>query len=201
MSDFSKTLKKLYIDMKKHDYDVESFSFTYNNIECDCLFSIDSQPFEITFIKMYSGDLITVPIKNGFIFDLYSNKKTSAEFRKFFNIGFTRGSFDLTTFLNYFSRIIPSSVTERTLHKVSVIDKKYDLHNGEGLYFGGTLNWPKINARKPPDAKHRHRRPENLEKTKKLYPQIYKKYKYKDISVCFVSKLEDAKPFNPEDPD
>ena len=68
--------------------------------------------------------------------------------------------------------------------------------DSEGIYPIGLKNWELIHAKNTKLPKDKfHRRPENLAKTKQLYPELYQATKDKDISIIYgreqTKKIED----------
>lgn len=180
---FKKTMLKLKVE-------IGTFEFQYNEILTDVIFDTrSSESWEIIFMKVSIGKTLTIPIKLGYKFTIDTSKKYQ-EFISFFNIKNGKGKFSIKSFKDYFNENIPDEyeLSDNTRKKIIKYDR---IDTGsEGIYPISLKNWELIHAKnnKLPKDKF-HRRPENLAKTKQLYPDLYEAIKDKDISVNYSTEI------------
>lgn len=98
----------------------------------------------------------------------------------------TRGAFSIADFSNSFSNTVPVNYVLNNKKREKII--RYDIidNKSEGIYPIGLKNWELIHASnlELPSDKY-HRSPENLMKTRELYPKIYAVIRDMDITVMY----------------
>jgi len=161
----------------------QTFCINYNNIEADCIFSIQDKPFEIIFIRKSEAQVLKVKIKKGFILDI---KSKFSEFYNFFNIKHGKGNFSLIGFLDYLSIRIPHNVQKLSRNERYLIYKSVEVEDSKKIYYLSLTNWDKVNQGKV--KKIGSRSSKNLAKTQLLFPDIYESIKNKNISINYSAK-------------
>lgn len=180
---FKKTMLKLKVE-------IGTFEFQYNEILTDVIFDTrSSESWEIIFMKVGIGKTLTIPIKLGYKFTIDTSKKYQ-EFISFFNIKNGKGKFSIKSFKDYFNENIPDEYKLSDNAREKIIKYNRIDTGSEGIYPISLKNWELIHAKnnKLPKDKF-HRRPENLAKTKQLYPDLYEAIKDKDISVKYSTEI------------
>ncbi len=61
---------------------------------------------------------------------------------------------------------------------LKLITSTYDIEESDKVYYNGIIDWDKVNN-------GNNRQEKNLEKTRLLYPELYKQIKDKNISVRY----------------
>ncbi|QYA41193.1 hypothetical protein KYI09_11100 (plasmid) [Macrococcoides caseolyticum] len=183
MSKFYNSIKSLYIDMRTNNVFFQTFSIKFNNVNADCIFSIQDEPFELIFIRKSDAQVMKIDIKKGFTLDI-QNK--FSEFYKFFNIRYGKGNFSLISFLDYLSSKIPKNVDILSNDERRLIYNSIEIEDSKKIYYLSLTNWDKVNLGKV--KKVGTRSAKNLAKTQLLFPHIYEAVKDKDISINYSSK-------------
>ncbi|MBC1917038.1 DUF6037 family protein [Listeria seeligeri] len=176
-------LKVWHRSMMKLQLSVDVFEYTYNSVECDVLFETDyKKGFSLTFIQKRVGTMLVLPVVP--YFNLIIDQKIFLSFRKFFQIDKTHnGPFRVNDFLFHLRRFIPKEAKLPSPSQKRILARKFNVEEHEKIYYKGLVNWEKARALNP--DLNRTRRPENLEKTKILYPSLYHQIKDYDISVRY----------------
>lgn len=179
-------LKIFYSSMCRLNVEIGTFEHIYNNVISDAIFDTrDSEEWHLTFIKRASGDVLCILIQRGYRFSITGNNEYD-EFIKYFGIGRGKGQFSIREFVGHLNNQIPTEYRISDNKRITVL--KYNKLDGEsdGIYPIGIMNWEVIHAKnsKLPKDKY-HRRPENLLKTKQLYPDIYNAIKDMDITIKY----------------
>lgn len=177
-------LQVLHQEMKGVSQTVETFEYSYNNVSCSCIFDADYQNgFSITFIKKSLGTVMKLPIKPGYRIQIQG--ELFPIFCNFFEIKRGKGLFSMKEFISHFNNHIPTVLSKNTPEKRKLIATIFQLEEADKIYYDHLINWEKIRVQNPNNKCHRSK--ENLEKTKKLYPDIYKTICNHDISVAYSS--------------
>lgn len=182
-----KRLQSFHNSMRLYKTSVGTFDFEFNKVQCACLFEADyKKGFSITFFKKITAENISLPILPGYNISTYIKpRELFIDFWSFFGFEKGNGTSHMTNFFKTFEATIPTTFSPKKNIKREVIVKKYNLEERDKPYFQGFVNWSIHNAKYP--DKPRHRNPENLEKTKLLYPEIYEAIKEHDISVRYTA--------------
>lgn len=168
--------------MKQLSISVDVFEYQYNNISCSCIFKPDYQEgFSITFVKKSTGTIMKLFIKPGY--DLQINGRDFSVFCNFFEIGRGKGVFSMKDFINHFNNHIPIKPSDFSPEKRKLVSKVFKVEESDKVFFDYLINWDKIRAQNPNITSSRSKK--NLDKTKMLYPEIYKEIKNYDISVAY----------------
>lgn len=180
-------LQLFHKSMRIYKTNVGTFDFEFNNVQCACLFEADyDKGFSITFFKKFSAENISLPIAPGYNIATYIKpKELFIKFWTFWGFKNREGSSYMRNFFKTFEASIPSTFSPQKNIERKIIIKKYNLEEDDKPYFQDFINWSVHNAKYP--EKPCHRNPNNLEKTRLLYPQIYEAIKEYDISVRYTS--------------
>ncbi|MFC6118390.1 DUF6037 family protein [Macrococcoides bohemicum] len=180
MSNFYNSIKNLYIDMRNNKIYFQTFSINFNNIEADCIFSIQDNPFEIIFIRKYDACVLKIDVKKGFILNI-ENK--FSEIYKFFNIKYGKGNFSLISLLEHLSKKLPNEVKILSDNERKQVYNFVNIEESEKIYYLSFTNWDKVNKGKSKPVGSRTTK--NLAKTQLLFPDIYESTKDKNISINY----------------
>ncbi len=179
-------LKPFFKEMKVLNIDIACFNHMYNNIYSNVIFDTRNE-WKLVFIKIGIGDVLNIPIGNGYKFIILGND-AYRKFIEYFAIGGGKGVFSIKEFINNLNDQIPKKyqVTDNMRKCILKYDKIDNDIDNDGIYPVGVINWAMKHAKHPEiDPEKYHRRPENLLKTKQLYPDIYNATKNMDISIKY----------------
>lgn len=183
MSNFYHSIKNLYIDMCNNKIYFQTFSIKFNNVEADCIFSIQDKPFEIFFIRKYDAQVLKLNVKKGFILDV---ENIFSEIYKFFNIKYGKGNFSLISFLNHLSEKLPKKVKILSDIERKQVYSVVNIEDSKKIYYLSLTDWDKVNKGKSKTVGSRTAK--NLAKTQLLFPDIYESTKDKNISINYSDK-------------
>lgn len=180
LSDFYDSMRSLMVQ-------IGTFPHSYNGINSHAIFDTWHTPFVLIFIKHGFGDVLSIPINNSFTFTIKGNQQYT-EFLDYFEIkNRSKGQFHIGKFTENLATQIPDNyhVTDssrKIIYSYDPIDR-----DSNGIYPIGTKKWDEINALRHakglPDSGHRTAM--NLEKTRNLYPDVYKIIRNMDISIVY----------------
>lgn len=178
------SIKVFYLSIRHLNIQIGTFEFAYNGITSDVIFDTRATPWKLIFIKRSGQNAFTLSVEGYHL--IISGDRTYKEFIEYFNISGRKGSFSIADFANSFSNAIPTSYVLDNQKREKII--RYDIldNKSEGIYPIGLKNWELIHANNPelPSDKY-HRSPENLMKTRELYPKIYSVIKDMDITIMY----------------
>ncbi|EPH77107.1 hypothetical protein D929_00176 [Enterococcus faecalis 02-MB-P-10] len=178
-------LKKLHWSMKKLDLTVDVFDFSYNEVDCSILFNPDySTGFSLTLFKKKNALVLKLPVNPGY--NLVIENENFNAFCRFFEIKHEKGAFSIIEFFSYLNSKIPTKASKNTPRQREIISSLLTIDDSQKLHFDHFINWEKARAKNPKLKKGRNTK--NLEKTRLLYPEIFKEIKNFDISVAYSSK-------------
>lgn len=156
------------------------FKYTKNKVDFDIFFDIGSTPFKIGFLVLNTNFQLWLHIQNGFIINPILKAEDYKNLVTILKLKFDpNNKFSTKDFFEDFNSKIPTEF--RLVDRDELIQTIKSIKNIEYsnlLYYNGLLDWDKINNGKS-------RKPENLEKTRLLYPELYLRIKDKDISVRY----------------
>lgn len=178
-------LQLFHLGMKKLGVNIATFDFKYKQTIFACLFEANYEKgFSLTFFKPISGESLKMPILPGYLVSTFiEDRDLYTYFWTFFQLEARNGGFTMQSFFERLNQSIPSTFEINKNLDRPLISRKYDTEDKERPFFLGFINWQMLRA-KNPEAKG-SRSETNLEKTKLLYPQIYKAIKDYDISVRY----------------
>ena len=183
-SKYVEELKILFSSMRGIGVDIATFDHLYNGIDSMVIFDT-RETWKLIFIKRGSGDILKIPVEKGYKFTI-DGSINYKKFREYFQIGGAKGEFSLNEFITCLKKLIPDRYVLNDERRVNIL--KYDRidDESEGIYPIKTINWVEVHAKNPKlDPKKYHRTTKNLEKTKQLYPNIYRATKDMDITIVY----------------
>ena len=161
------------------------FDYTYNGIEFSVLFDIGSKPyFRIIFIKKRTELFLILDIKNGYYLDAFLGDKLDI-LKRMLEIHGGRVEFSTNVFFSKFNEKIPSTISRKEL-KLITISKIYKCEESEKVYIKYLQPWDEYPWLK------KNVSPENREKTRVLYPEIYENIKEKNVSVFYTDRPKES---------
>lgn len=179
-------LRKLHRMMSDINIRIGTFDHEYNGVKSSAIFDTrNSQGWKLVFLKLLVGDTLEIPIQPVYSFVL-DGDAVYRNFRLYFGISGVKGKFSIKEFVEHLRKQVPQKYIlndkcRKTITKYDPIDK-----DNEGIYPIGTINWQLVHAKNPEmDVKKYHRTLENLEKTRELYPAIYKATKDMDLTIKY----------------
>lgn len=178
-------IRKLRDDLRKNDWVITAFPFTYKQKTYVVIFEdakalhIKTEYYiaQLTFIDSIDENHILSTLANSSHF-----KVSAKEFREFFDISYTTNLGDIfQQFYSYFSKFIPETMPQKlddTLehHVLHIIDKRENQQNA--IYCFKAFRNGIVND------KQRHRTPYNADKTKLRRPNLYQYFK-DDNTISF----------------
>ena len=183
-SRYIEELKNLFSSMRGISVDIATFDHHYNGIDSMVIFDTRDN-WKLVFIKRGLGNTLEIPVERGYKFTVDGNANYK-KFREYFQIGGAKGEFSLNEFVSLFKSIIPERYVLNDEKRVNIL--KYDRIDceSEGIYPIRTINWEEVHAKNPKlDPTKYHRTAKNLEKTKQLYPGIYRATKDMDMTIVY----------------
>lgn len=181
---YMNSIRTFHISMRNLNVRIGTFEFTYNGVMSDVILDTRVPPWNLIFIKRNGHDTLTLFVE-GYCFIISGDRKYQ-EFIEYFNISGDKGAFSIADFSNSFSNTVPVNYVLNNKKREKII--RYDIidNKSEGIYPIGLKNWELIHASNPelPSDKY-HRSPENLMKTRELYPKIYAVIRDMDITVMY----------------
>ncbi|MBG9445297.1 DUF6037 family protein [Cytobacillus firmus] len=175
-------LKELYKDIKRNNLTYDVFDFTKNNIDFNVLFDINSTPFKLIMIKKRSSDYIIIDVHNGFKINPHLSRDKYDTLVSMLGLQFKKGNpFSTKEFFEELNQKIPSNISRKNISR-NTIFTIYQCEEKDKVYIKEIRNWdtyPHLN---------KSCSPENKEKTRLLYPDLYEEIKDKNISVFYTDK-------------
>jgi Family of unknown function (DUF6037) len=146
------------------------------------LFDINSEPYKLIIVKKRSSLFIKVDVTYGFVINPILNRNDYNTLIEMLELTFQKGSPFLTKeFFDELNSHIPSKITNIPVDKL-VIARIYDCEEKDKVYIKEIRDWSKYPHLNKSCSK------ENKEKTRLLYPDLYKEIKNKNISVFYTNQ-------------
>lgn len=183
-SKYIEELKSLISSMRGISVDIATFDHLYNGIDSMVIFDT-RETWKLIFIKRGYGNTLEIPVEKGYKFTIDGNANYK-KFREYFHIGGAKGEFSINEFVSHFRSIIPERYVLNDEKRLNIL--RYDKidYESEGIYPIKTINWEEVHAKSPKlDPAKYHRTQKNLEKTKQLYPHIYRATKNMDMTIVY----------------
>lgn len=193
-------LPPLLNDMKRKGWTIDSFLFTYNQVNCVVLLTIYQSEVEkpskysvveIEFLKVNDISKKIKAYANFYELNFFS----ATDFYRFFNIDRSRASISgrqiFIDFSKYFAQFIPveKTVEKDNLVEKKVISSKLDIINPNARYCYNVRR-----SGKRSDGKYKERTIENSNKAELERPTLYERYKKdKTLSFYFSDNSEDER--------
>ncbi|MCX2683394.1 DUF6037 family protein [Campylobacter sp. MIT 21-1685] len=174
-------LVELYKSMKKQELSHTIFDYTHNSIEFSILFDIGVNPFQLLLVKKYSPLTLSLDINKGFILETLLEKEKYETLKEMLHI--KKGG-DNPFFINIFFKELDSKIPKEA--KIPVLDENsklvisrvYQCEEQDKIFPCGFIDWNNNGSKRGYSEKNR-------EKTRLLYPDIYKAIQGKNISVRY----------------
>lgn len=174
-------LEPLYNDILKNNKTYDVFDYKHNNIDFSVLFDIQSEPnYTLIFIKKKSDLFLELKIATDFSLNTYLGDKL-AILLKMLELSYGRTRFSTSEFFKEFNEKIPKTISQKFLSKTT-LTKIYQCEEANNVYIKELRDWTQY------PLLNKSVRPENREKTRLLYPEIYESIKDKNISVFYTDK-------------
>ena len=180
----------LYTSMKEKGLDHTAFDYIHNNIKLYIFFDIETKPFRLLLIKKHSSITLLLEIHQGFVLNTHLEREKYNILREILEIknGSTT-SFSTNKFFEELNSHFPKEAKMHDLNKDKniklAISKAYQCEDAEQIYPYAFIDWDRIDGNKSYSSKNR-------EKTRLLYPDIYKSIQNKNISVKYSSDVKFA---------
>ncbi len=181
-------IEAFYRSMRRLGVSIATFDHKYNEVYSHVIFDTSLTEWKLIFIKHITGDVLELPVARGYRLEIRSFEDYKS-FRKYFAIGGKQGEFKFSDFMPHLNKQIPDAYVlddakRKTVISYNKIDKKTS-----GIYPIGTINWTEVHIKHPQlDPDKHHRTVENLNKTRELYPDIYRATKGMDVSIKYGDK-------------
>lgn len=173
-------LRDLHIDILKHKKTYDVFDYVHNGIEFSVMFDVNCQPFKLTFIKKRSTLYLILDVQAGYQINTYLGEKLQI-LRDMLELKDGKTKFSTNQFFEEFNLKIPKVISEKKISKAT-LSRVYHCEESEKVYIRELRDWDKY------PLLEKHATPENREKTRLLYPEIYENIKNKNISVFYTDK-------------
>ena len=166
----------LHLDILKHDKTYDVFDYTHNGIEFSVMFDVN-EPFKLTFIKKRSALYLILDVSTDYEINTYLGDKLQI-LKDMLELKDGTTKFSTNKFFEEFNQRIPHAISNREISK-STLSRVYNCEESEKIYIKELRDWDKY------PHLEKHATPENREKTRLLYPEIYENIKDKNISVFY----------------
>jgi hypothetical protein len=180
---FLSGLRILYAELKKNDNTYCIFKFQKNKIDFDIFYDIAKNPFQLGFLVLKNDFQLWINIEKGFNLNPKLDPDDFFKLAKLLNLKpDINNKFSTKAFFEEFNEKIPRTIPQidpKYVHHLII--NTYNIEEKDKLYYNGSIEWEKT------ECKHK-RRPENLEKTRLLYPELYIKIKDRNISIKYTDK-------------
>lgn len=167
-------LKSLYVDMKNNKATFDIFEYTHRGVTLSIMFDIGCTPYKITIMKKRYDRFLFLDVENGFSIQTYLGEQLVI-LREMLEIPSGDRQFSPKEFFNKLHEHIPSSMSKAKISK-QMLSKAYRLEDGNKTLFFKLYPWNPLVKKVSP---------ENREKTRVLYPDLYEQIKDKNISVAY----------------
>ena len=183
-SKYIEELKTFYTKMKEINVRIGTFSHSYNGVNSEVIFDTRNN-WKLVFMKKGYGEVLEIPVEIGYVFSIQGNDAYK-KFINYFRVSGKKGAFKMGEFIGHFKKCVPDRYVlddskRGTILTYDKIDRKSD-----GKYPIKVINWEVVHAQNPElDEEKYHRSPENLEKTRELYPDLYLATRDMDITIVY----------------
>ncbi|MCM3654151.1 DUF6037 family protein [Metabacillus litoralis] len=179
-------LKQLFKDIKKNGLTYDVFDFTKNNVSFNILFDINPKPYKLIILKKRSSLFIKLDVNYGFVINPHLSINDYKTLISMLELKFQTGSpFSTKVFFEELNRNIPSEITKKVVEK-RTLSKIYNCEEEEKVYIKEIRDWSKY------PHLNKSCSPENKEKTRLLYPELYEEIKDKNISVFYTQHTNES---------
>lgn len=156
------------------------FNFEYNQVTIDVFFDLGKLPFTLGLLPRGTDFSLWFDVETGF---RVRSSLSSDEYYELVKVlGIKRdpkNKFSINAFLSFLNSKTPHNCLELSnSDRLSIASRVTDLEEPEKTVYCGIIDWSKSSSGKGRTA-------ENLEKTRLLRPDLYVKFKDKNISVRF----------------
>lgn len=173
-------LHDLHVDILKHNKTYDVFDYIHNGVEFSVMFDVNCEPFKLTFIKKRSTLYLILDVLAGYQINTYLGDKLKI-LKDMLELKDGKTKFSTNQFFEEFNRKIPHAISNKSISK-STLSRVYNCEESEKTYIRELRDWDKY------PHLDKHATPENHEKTRLLYPEIYENIKGKNISVFYTNK-------------
>lgn len=170
-------LDDLHTDILKHNKTYDVFDYTHNKIEFSVMFDVGSNPFKLVFVKKKTSLYLILDVSDDYQINTYLGDKLQV-LKDMLELKRGKTPFSTNKFFEEFNKKIPKHVQNRAISR-TVLCNAYKCEEKEKTNIQKLMDWddyPHLN---------KHASPENHEKTRLLYPEIYEQIKGKNISVFY----------------
>lgn len=171
----------LHMDILKHNKTYDVFDYTHNGIEFSVMFDTN-EPFKLTFIKKRSTLYLILDVSNDYKINTYLGDRLQI-LKDMLELKDGKTKFSTNKFFEEFNQRIPHEISNEKISK-STLSKIYNCEESDKIYIKRLLDWDKH------PKSGRNATPENHEKTRLFYPEIYERIKGKNVSVFYTDKEE-----------
>lgn len=170
-------LNSLYTDIKRKKRSYDIFSFLYGNAELQVLFDTGTRPFQLYIIKKNSTACIRLSVAKGFILQTFLSQNDYTALTDMLGLPVQTKGFSTKKFFTFLDQQIPDHCQNEPISKQHLA-QICRCEEPDRVYLKGFTNWDE-----QPSKKHVSHL--NREKTRILYPDLYRKIHDKNISVIY----------------
>lgn len=175
-------LSRIVTEIHKNDDTLGIFDFSINKREFKIYFDIGVSPYILGFLLRRSDFQLWFDVHTGYNINTFLGDKYG-ELCDVLGLEYDKlNPFSPKIFFEEFKRQIPDHLPNiSTEERRNVILKANpNIEEGNKPYYYGEKNW-----NLPHNKGKGNRSPENLEKTRKLYPKLYERTKNHNISILY----------------
>lgn len=173
-------LRRLYAGMKDNGESYYIFEFVKNKVVFEVVFDIYYSPFTIHFLQKESDFSFIVNVEQGFIINPLLKGELYSQLCNILNLKYDPNNrFSPKSFFEEFNDKIPGFKHREKKERELLPYYKDQIEDSENIFYGGKREWNKI-------RNGRNLTEKNLEKTRVLYPDLYKWCKRENVSIIYV---------------
>lgn len=178
----------IYQEIKKRSETYCVFKFNKNKIEFDIFFDIGTNPFRLGFLLIESNFELWLDVQQGFRISTMLEREKLKELRELLGLKFDPNNpFSTKSFFEEFNSKIPNTPPHyKKEQRDRIVLYSFSIEEPDKLYYAGIIEWDKMQS-------GRKRSFENLEKTRLLFPELYRQIRDRNVSVRYSSTKTDAK--------
>ncbi|MDE5422423.1 DUF6037 family protein [Ancylomarina sp. DW003] len=183
-------LVPLYRDLKNKKEMYSSFDYKTGGICFEVFFDIYETPFKLIFVVREQNYRLSIDVLQGFIINPILSKDELRALAKVLGLTYDPNNpFSPPKFFSHFNQSIPEFSPYKVPKEQVYRFHQSDIEKADRIYYKTKIEWNKL-----PNSKG-NATPENLFKTRVLYPELYQVCKRNNISIVYTAELKERKDY------
>lgn len=170
-------LNSLYTDIKRKKRTYDIYTIFYGNKELQVLFDIGTLPFRLYIMRKGSREHICLSVMKGFQIQTYLSEDDFRQLRSMLDLSDKEKGFSTKTFFAYLNQQIPDRCQNEKISR-KMLAHITGCEDPDKIYVKGRINWEE----QPTKRRVSHL---NREKTRILYPDLYREICDQNISIIY----------------